>query len=170
MNRELEILQDQLRANNAHLNALFSLTDKIQEENRQILRRLSETPRRRQDEEDLVFYFYLPRRELTPEMLSRETTEYIFNEIDEPNNLACPISLEHFQPEQNVIMINRCKHIFNPNHLRTWFETKTTCPMCRCNLLEPEPQPVNRFASMATQMLSGALSSGMNDIFNELRL
>jgi hypothetical protein len=104
-------------------------------------------------------------------MIERETTQKIFNEIENPNNLSCPISLESFQPDQNVTMINRCGHIFNSNHLGTWFETKTTCPMCRCNLLDPQPSPpLSRFTNMASQMLSGALSSSVNDILNELRL
>lgn len=129
-------------------------------------------------DDDIVFYFYLPRRDetgtseteprgLTPEIISQETTQSLFNEIENPNNLTCPISLESFQPEQTVIMINQCRHIFNAEHLTRWFETKTTCPMCRRNI---HSDPLNRLANMASQMFSNAITTGVNDIFNDLRI
>jgi len=123
-------------------------------------------------EEDVVFYFYLPRRDeeqgLSAELISQETRQSLFNEIENPNNLTCPISLESFQPEQTVIMINQCRHIFNAEHLTRWFETKTTCPMCRRNI-QSEP-PLNRLANMASQMFSSAITTGVNDILNDLRI
>ena len=130
-------------------------------------------------EDDIVFYFYLPRRDetgpaeteprgLTPEIISQETTQSLFNEIENPNNLSCPISLETFQPEQSVIMINQCRHIFNTQHLTRWFETKTTCPMCRRNI-HSDP-PLNRLANMASQMFSNVITTGVNDILNDLRI
>lgn len=128
-----------------------------------------------QIEDDVVFYFYLPRRDdgatesgLTPELISQETTQSLFNEIENPNNLTCPISLEAFQPEQSVLMINQCRHIFNTQHLTRWFETKTTCPMCRRNI-HHEP-PLNRLANMASQIFSSAITTGVNDILNDLRI
>ena len=135
----------------------------------------NEGPRNVNLEEDLVFYFYMPRREETPERLSQETitqetTSCLFHEIETPNNLTCPISLELFQPEQSVIMINQCRHIFNANHLVTWFETRSTCPMCRCNIQSTEIPPINRLANLATQMVSGAIANGVTDIFNDLRI
>lgn len=128
-------------------------------------------------DEDIVFYFYLPRREeptgtetvLTPEIITQETTRSLFNEIENPNNLTCPISLETFQPDQSVVMINECRHIFNAEHLTRWFETKSTCPMCRRNIRSETPS-LNRFASMASQMFSNAITTGVNDILNDLRI
>lgn len=136
---------------------------------------LNEGPRNANLEEDLVFYFYMPRREETPERLSQETisqetTSCLFREIENPNNLTCPISLELFQPEQSVIMINQCRHIFNTNHLVRWFETRSTCPMCRCNIQATEIPPINRLANLATQMVSSAIANGVTDIFNDLRI
>lgn len=124
-------------------------------------------------EEDVVFYFYLPRRDdesevLTEETITQATTRSFFNEIENPNNLSCPITLEVFLPHQPVIMINQCRHIFNAEHLSRWFETKSTCPMCRCNI-QPTP-PLNRLATMATQMLSNVFTTGVNDILNDLHI
>lgn len=141
---------------------------------------ITENVNRNNLEEDYVFYFYLPRREearredppepLSQETISQETTRCLFNEIENPNNLTCPISLETFQPEQSVSMINQCRHIFNTDHLIRWFETRSTCPMCRCNIQSTEIPPINRLASMATQMFSNAITSGVNDILNDLRI
>jgi len=82
---------------------------------------------------DILFYFYLPRT-LSPETIRRETTLTTFRDIESPNNLSCPICLEQFQPDQEVTIINSCKHIFNTTQLTTWFEDKTTCPVCRYDL------------------------------------
>jgi len=123
---------------------------------------------------DLIFYFYLPRREetreLSPEIILRETKNTIFSEIETPNNLTCPISLEAFRPTQEVTIINHCGHIFNKEHLARWFETKTTCPNCRYNLNQPETPTLNRFANMASRMLGNALSSSVNDMLNDLQI
>jgi len=138
------------------------------------MRNSRETPlSENRTEEDVVFYFYLPRRDepeqgLSTEIISQETTRSLFNEIENPNNLTCPISLETFQPEQSVIMINQCRHIFNAEHLARWFETKTTCPMCR-RIIQSEP-PLNRLANMASQMFSSVITTGVNDILNDLRI
>lgn len=87
------------------------------------------------EEIDIMFYLYLPRNTiLTDEILERETTVTTFQNIETPNNLSCPISLVSFQPSQSVTMINNCRHIFDSEQLRTWFEDKTTCPVCRYNL------------------------------------
>jgi hypothetical protein len=82
---------------------------------------------------DIWFYIYLPGQ-LTPEIINRETTVLRFEDIECPGNLSCPICLESFQDSQMVTMINECKHIFNSDQLTTWFQDKTTCPVCRCDL------------------------------------
>ena len=128
-------------------------------------------------EEDLVFYFYIPRRDETPapepltqETITQETTTCLFNEIENPNNLTCPISLELFQQDQSVMIINECRHIFNTNHLMRWFETRSTCPMCRRNIQTTETPPLSRLSNMATQLFSNVITNGVNDILNDLRI
>jgi len=57
-----------------------------------------------------------------------------FCTIHEPKNEICPISQIHFEEVDCVMQIKHCKHNFNPYSLFRWFDTNSTCPMCRYNL------------------------------------
>lgn len=62
-----------------------------------------------------------------------------FNYISSPLNDVCPITLERFHDEQEVIMISNCKHIYNKNSLIRWLNNAhTTCPNCRRNIFRSE--------------------------------
>ena len=63
-----------------------------------------------------------------------ETTTRTFSDIEHPLNTECPISLEPFDPDSEVVQINRCGHIFNRNELSYWFQTNTRCPTCRSEI------------------------------------
>lgn len=66
-----------------------------------------------------------------------------FYEIENPINEECPINQTEFYEYDDVIIINSCNHIFNPNAIKHWFKNNHTCPLCRNNLLENtnyEPQ------------------------------
>ena len=54
-----------------------------------------------------------------------------FSFIQNPINDICPITRETFTPEQNVMMIAQCKHIFNKPNLNMWLRRNNTCPSCR---------------------------------------
>ena len=58
-----------------------------------------------------------------------------FSNINNPINNSCPINREVFNPDDSVIQIIPCGHVFNESGLLRWFENNTTCPMCRYNLL-----------------------------------
>ena len=58
-----------------------------------------------------------------------DVSSYSF--INNPINDICPITRERFSPEQNVMMIAQCKHIFNKPNLNTWLRQNNTCPSCR---------------------------------------
>lgn len=51
--------------------------------------------------------------------------------IENPTNDICPISRESFRPDQNVLVVGQCKHIFSKPSLQTWLMTNQTCPSCR---------------------------------------
>tara|TARA_B100001094_G_scaffold286671_1_gene301690 strand:- start:3729 stop:4298 length:570 start_codon:yes stop_codon:yes gene_type:complete len=44
----------------------------------------------------------------------------------------CSICLEQFSDEQDIVQIP-CEHKFHRTCIETWFETHTTCPICRRN-------------------------------------
>ena len=46
----------------------------------------------------------------------------------------CPISLDDFQENESITQIVECGHIFKTQHIMTWFENRTKCPKCRCEL------------------------------------
>lgn len=57
-----------------------------------------------------------------------------YNEIENPLNLSCPISLENFNEEDEVCQIIYCGHIFNIDPLNEWFRSNVRCPVCRYDI------------------------------------
>lgn len=57
-----------------------------------------------------------------------------YNEIQNPLNLSCPISLENFNEEDEVSQIIYCGHIFNTCPLNEWFRSNVRCPVCRYDI------------------------------------
>ena len=44
--------------------------------------------------------------------ISQVTEEIRFSDINDPTTTVCPISLEQFEPTDEVLRINRCRHYF----------------------------------------------------------
>tara|TARA_Y100000768_G_scaffold387353_2_gene378358 strand:+ start:1452 stop:2063 length:612 start_codon:yes stop_codon:yes gene_type:complete len=57
-----------------------------------------------------------------------------YENIENPINDICPITRDRFHSIQNVLMIRKCKHIFNKSALTRWIENNNTCPTCRINI------------------------------------
>lgn len=57
-----------------------------------------------------------------------------YNEIQNPLNLSCPISLESFDELDEVSQIIYCGHIFNTGSLNQWFRNNVRCPVCRYDI------------------------------------
>ncbi|XP_073038742.1 putative RING-H2 finger protein ATL21A isoform X2 [Primulina eburnea] len=55
--------------------------------------------------------------------------------ISGPNGDSCPICLEEFQPSARLRRLRKCDHRFHAPCLETWLEKKTTCPVCRNNVV-----------------------------------
>lgn len=51
-------------------------------------------------------------------------------------NTECPITRETFTPLSVVLRLKQCKHCFVPFRMMTWLETRATCPLCRCNVIQ----------------------------------
>ena len=62
--------------------------------------------------------------------------------ITNPLNDICPISQIPFDLVDSVMQINICKHNFNPYSLIRWFNTNSTCPMCRRHINENDDSDV----------------------------
>jgi hypothetical protein len=63
--------------------------------------------------------------------ISRFVTDRLFEEIESPPNTCCPIRMDVFTAQSEVSEINKCKHIFCRQEIRTWLQTHHTCPLCR---------------------------------------
>ena len=75
---------------------------------------------------------------LTPQEINEGTTSVTLEEARRVNQTICPISHEDFTNETEIIKINHCGHMFKKQCLMRWFETHTTCPTCRYNLIQSE--------------------------------
>ena len=66
-----------------------------------------------------------------------------YNEIRNPNSEACPISLERFNPTDQVRQINHCGHIFLPSEFNEWFQSNVRCPVCRYDIRNNHANSLN---------------------------
>ena len=67
-----------------------------------------------------------------------------FGEIINPTNNSCPISLENFTETSQVTIIIPCRHVFNQDSLRSWFNNSPKCPVCRYDIRNYIPEhPIN---------------------------
>ena len=68
--------------------------------------------------------------------ISRNTSTHSWNELSETTTqFLCPITQENFQPDDSVIRIDNCGHLFGEEALTTYFlEFDHRCPICRYNI------------------------------------
>ncbi len=74
----------------------------------------------------------------TNEQIQDATTSFVYENISDPVNTSCPISLNTFQGDDTILQINRCRHNYNPSSLLEWFRTNTQCPLCRIDIRESD--------------------------------
>ena len=99
-------------------------------------------------------------------LMTTETTSRTFSDIETPLNTECPIRLEPFEPNSQVVQINRCGHIFYPAGLQHWFNTNTRCPFCRTEL-RPN-QPSQSSDHLLTTLLYDLFFPSTTDISNNV--
>ena len=101
------------------------------------VRYILDTPR---FNDSLVYYTQIIDRELSRsrqghtlsyDVIQQQTKIIPYCTINNPLNDICPISQVPFDLIDSVMQINSCKHNFNPYSLIRWFDTHSTCPMCR---------------------------------------
>ena len=70
----------------------------------------------------------------TQDQINNATRNIRYENIQNPLNESCPISLERFNPNDVVTQICWCGHIFNTNELTSWFRSNVRCPVCRYDI------------------------------------
>lgn len=68
------------------------------------------------------------------QQIEAATRRVKYGDISRPVNATCPISLEPFADEDDVIIIRHCGHIFKPTEFETWFSANCRCPTCRYDI------------------------------------
>lgn len=84
-------------------------------------------------------YIPIPDLESVPvvasqDIINRNTRRIRFNEVINPLNYDCPISLERFQDNSMLTQIIGCNHLFCTNEITRWFRTNVHCPVCRYDI------------------------------------
>ena len=87
---------------------------------------------------------------LTTNQILDNTTNLTFEEAQRRNANMCPISHENFDSSSNIVMINHCGHVFARNNLYRWFETHSSCPICRHDLLNTSTQQTSERLGQST--------------------
>jgi hypothetical protein len=62
--------------------------------------------------------------------VSLNITYTTFNELNNPNELTCPITQETFVPDDTVALLE-CGHYFKKDGFMVWARRSQTCPSCR---------------------------------------
>jgi hypothetical protein len=90
---------------------------------------------------------------LTSEQIENATTNNIFNQLSDitrQQNSTCTITLDNFNDDSEVSVINNCGHVFFREPLRNWLINHNTCPVCRA-LVIPSDETHNVSASQNSQ-------------------
>ena len=59
---------------------------------------------------------------------------HVYENIDISTNTTCPITQRDFTQNDTVVMINSCRHIFDPMSILSWFARCDSCPLCRASI------------------------------------
>lgn len=60
----------------------------------------------------------------------------LYRDCSSNNQTRCPIDMLDFEPDDSVMRITHCGHIFREANLRRNFQTSSCCPMCRHNIVQ----------------------------------
>ncbi|XP_042485585.1 E3 ubiquitin-protein ligase ATL6-like [Macadamia integrifolia] len=52
--------------------------------------------------------------------------------------LECAVCLNEFEDDETIRLLPKCDHVFHPECIDAWLSSRTTCPVCRADLV---PQP-----------------------------
>jgi hypothetical protein len=77
-------------------------------------------------------------RGFTPNQIQQLTKLCTYSSIQNPINTECPILLTEFQPTDQVVQLNKCKHIFNKEPIYEALSRDSRCPCCRTDLNNEE--------------------------------
>ena len=100
---------------------------------------------------------------LTEEEISSATSRVEFSDLpDDATN--CPITLESFNENSEILRINACGHCFTRNGILRWFRNHVNCPVCRHDIRGSAPSTeANTNSSVSSQNISSATDTNIGD-------
>ena len=66
----------------------------------------------------------------TQEEIENATSSVSFSDLND-NSSRCPITLEPFTENSDILRINTCGHCFTRSGITRWFRNHVSCPVCR---------------------------------------
>jgi hypothetical protein len=68
-------------------------------------------------------------------------------DLGEKDDHECPVCLTDFEPDETLRLLPSCKHVFHRECIDMWFDSHSTCPLCRASLVpgdaDKTPAPGN---------------------------
>ena len=93
---------------------------------------------------------------------------YTLQEFNDNPNEMCPITMEEFQVNDNVCVINYCNHIFKKEALYRWFNNNVRCPICRYDIRDFVSNTENETQTQQPLSQSVIFNDISNDISNNI--
>jgi hypothetical protein len=111
--------------------------------------------------------YYIPIDDLedviispTQEEITSNTRSVLFNNINSPLNMTCPITLERFEDNTECTQIIGCGHLFNRNGLTQWLRGNVRCPICRYDIRNRNAHMTDAsFNVLSEQLLSSLFTT-----------
>lgn len=86
-----------------------------------------------------------------------------YEDMENPINTTCPITLRPFQSNDVIYRIKHCRHLFSKNELDNWFQENTKCPVCRYDIREYGRQRTRRESNHSSVQNEESQSQNQNN-------
>jgi hypothetical protein len=114
--------------------------------------------------------YYIPIDDLvdvavspSQEEIANNTRSVSFNNVINPLNNSCPITLERFEENTECTQIIGCGHLFNRDGLQQWLRGNVRCPICRYDIRNGSEESVTDASfNLLTEMFNSFRRTGVN--------
>ena len=94
----------------------------------------------------------------TAREIAEATSEITISDLDNSEEeRRCPITMERFSEDTEILKINQCGHCFTKNALLRWFRNHVSCPVCRLDIRNTEENSATETAENVNPVLPQTL-------------
>ncbi|KAF8328118.1 uncharacterized protein EI90DRAFT_2926656, partial [Cantharellus anzutake] len=95
----------------------------------------------------------------TPSSIINSLRRGIFSGFPNPGNeTRCPICLDDYLPDVQVLAAYPCNHFYHSECLEQWLQSSRSCPNCRTRI-QPPRSPTTAFARTENSIPSAPLNT-----------